>query len=263
MSGVARSVFGGGKQSSSTRDRTPQELAALRQPFSQVGQALLGQGNMDPLQGIPTYQGQFAAGMAPNESALLQQLMGQGQGAQQLINQTLSGQFLQQGNPFLEQAIQAAQRPTLQGLEEMLSRTLPGRFTQAGQFVQPEGSSPFDRAAAIATRGAADAMGDIATNMGFASHEAERGRMQEAIQLDQQQLQSTIQNLQAQALPRMIEQLGLDRGLQEFDQRVNRLLQTLQIITGAPLVNLGTESRGSNQGPMMSPIGTSPITLFS
>ena len=254
MSGVARTVFGGGKETSKAKDQTPQELRALRQPFSQVGQALLGQGNMDPLQGIPTYQGQFAAGMAPNESALLQQLMGQGQGSQQLIDQTLSGQFLQQGNPFLEQAIQAAQRPTLQGLEELLSRVLPGRFTQAGQFVQPQGSSPFDRAAAIATRGTADAMGDIATNMGFASHEAERGRMQETIQLDQQQMQTTLQNLQAQALPRMIEQLGLDRGLQEFDQRMARLLQTLQVITGAPLVNLGTESKGTTQEPMMEPL---------
>ena len=263
MSGVARTVFGGGTQTSSTRDRTPRELRELRQPFSQVGQALLGQGNMDPLAGIPTYQGQFAAGMAPNEALLLQQLMGQGQGSQQLLDQTMGGDFLQQGNPFLEQAIQAAQRPTLQGLEEVLSRVLPGRFTQAGQFVQPQGSSPFDRAAAIATRGAADAMGDIATNMGFASHEAERGRMQEAIQLDQQQLQTTLQNLQAQALPRMIEQLGLDRGLQEFDQRMNRLLQTLQVITGAPLVNLGGESRGTTQGAMMQPIGTAPISLFS
>jgi hypothetical protein len=79
-------------------------------------------------------------------------------------------------NPYLARMIEAAQRPTIQALEETLSRTLPGRFTQAGQFVQPQGSSAFDRAAAIASRGAGDTMGDIAGRLSFDTYEAERAR---------------------------------------------------------------------------------------
>lgn len=80
-------------------------------------------------------------------------------------------------NPFMDAAIQAAIRPVQEGLTQQLTRELPGRFTQAGQFVQPQGSSAFDRAAALASTGAANAMTDAAGKISFASTEAERDRM--------------------------------------------------------------------------------------
>lgn len=122
---------------------------------------------------------------------------------------------------------------------EALGRTLPGRFTQAGQFVQPGGSSPFDRAAGIATRGAADAMGDIASQMSFGAYEGERGRQNQAIQLSQAEVESTIKTLQASALPRLIEDLGLERAQAEFRSKVDALLKALATMAGVPMVNLG------------------------
>lgn len=249
-------------------------------------------------------------------------------------------------NPFLQSYIQAAQRPTQQALEETLSRTLPGRFTQAGQFVQPGSSSAFDRAAAIATRGAADALGDISTNISYQALEQARGREAESLgaelarrgqqglqtqalgaqgglqaqqltadairqsqalgaqgglqtqaltaqaqqsQLDRalqslgigsqlatdqqgraltgaqtdltgaqqqqigsgvesQQIQNAIANLQAQALPRLIQDLGVERGIEAFNNNVNALLSSMGIAAGVTRPVVAQEGKSSSKG---------------
>jgi len=164
------------------------------------------------------------------------------------LTQALSGNFLpgQPGaNPFLNASIDAASRPILQGLQDLLTRELPGRFTQAGQFTNPRGSSPFDFAAARATGDAAHALGDIGTKLAFQTQEAERGRQQEAVSLSQQQVQTMLTNLQAQALPRLIADLGLERGQEVFKTRLQALLQALGVVTNAPLQTVATSSKSS------------------
>jgi hypothetical protein len=98
----------------------------------------------------------------------------------------------QDANPLLQGAITAATRPILQDLAETLDRTLPGRFTQSGQFTQPQGSSAFDRAAALATRGATQEIGDISSNLAYQSSEAERARQFEDQQAQQENEQANI-----------------------------------------------------------------------
>lgn len=235
-------------------------------------------------------------------------------------------------NPFLQQYIEAAQRPTQQALEETLGRTLPGRFALAGQSTQQGGSSAFDRAAAIATRGAANALGDIGTNISYNALEAARGRESSALenelarrgqsglqtqsltasalqqQLDRAQqipgmeaqianlgantaytqgqtqglgaqnaltlaqarateagrgqtnaqtgltnsqitsndMNTAIQNLQAQALPRLIQDLGVERGMESFNNQVNALLSTLGIASGTTRPVVSQESSGKS-----------------
>jgi hypothetical protein len=253
------SIFGGSKTTqqatSKPVDMTPGEFTALRKPFADELLKIIQNG------GVGNYEGPLNADITPEETALLQQLQGQtgpNTARQGVINDTLAGKFLpgQEGsNPFLQAAIEAAQRPTLQGLEETLSRSLPGRFTQAGQIVQSNanggtggGSSAFDRAAAIATRGAADAIGDIATKMSSSAYESERGRQQEAVSLDRAEVDATVTNLQAQALPRLIEELGIERGLAEFQRRTQSLLEVLKTMGGvtSPTVAQNSQSSGSS-----------------
>lgn len=231
-------LFGG----SHTTDTTASQYKALRTPVASTLQQLfnpnsslslsLGGGGFNP-----STMSVAQAPMAEGEAAALAKLRGNldNPDVGNYLHSVLSGNYLpgQPGsNPFLDAAIQAAQRPTLQGLEETLSRTLPGRFTQAGQFVQPRGSSAFDRAAAIASRGAADALGDIATKMSYQGYDSERQRQQEAVALSQQEVSSTIENLKAQALPRLIAQNGIDQGLELFKGKVQALLDALQIAAG-------------------------------
>lgn len=251
MGDFLKNVFGGSKSESTSMpvDMTPRDFRALRTPLASAFRDLLA-GDAATMFNVPKVEGPLVAPLTDAERATLGQLGAEGGTRGNLIEKTLAGNFLpgQPGaNPFLEEAIRAAQRPTVQALEETLSRTLPGRFTVAGQFVQPQGSSAFDRAAAIATRGAADALSDIATNISFAGYESERNRQQQAISLSQGEVDTMISKLQAQGLPRMIEDLGIERGLQEFQTRMAAMVELLRNLTAATSPTLGTVSQSASE----------------
>lgn len=270
----------------------------------------------DPLRGIPTFDGALVAEMTDAERAALVQIEQLAQSGNEealaalrainpnavmdvvrgfsqygtepiadFMSQFQSGYQMSPDNvnPFLDATIASAQRPTLQALEETLTRTLPGRFTQAGQFIQPQGSSAFDRAAAIASRGAADAMSDIATGLSFNTYESEANRQFQAMQeefarrftgqeaqkdrltgaaqsdadrqlgigkaladITQQEFDNAIKNLQAQALPRLIEEYGIERGIQQFNNRLNTLMVLLQTAAGVTSPVIANESESSS-----------------
>ena len=232
-------------QTSMPTDQQASEFKGLRGQFSGALSALLQQG------GGPEYSGPLVAGLKPPEQTALDATAASTYDPNRagLLASTLKGNFLpgQPGaNPFMDAAIRAAQRPTLEGLTETLSRALPGRFTQAGQFVNPRGSSAFDRSAAIATRGAANAVGDIATNISNEQYGQERNRQQQAIQLGQQDVQTMISNLQAQGLPRLIEDTGIERGIGLFNSRVNNLLDILKTVAGVTAPVIANEGKGES-----------------
>lgn len=199
-----------------------------------------------------------------------------------------TGAFGGADNPFAQAYIEQAQRQTMQNLEETLSRSLPGRFTQAGQLVQPGGSSAFDRAAAIATRGATQEMGDIATRIqyqaladaqareaaameGFFNRGAQAdARYDQAVQqqldralqvpgieaqvsqigsqITSQEIDNLIKNLQAQALPRLIQEMGIDRGIEAFQNQINSMLAVMGIQAGVTAPVIGNQSSSSSGG---------------
>ena len=244
--------FGSSSGSSTSKpvDTTPAEFKELRDPFADVLQTLWGgTGKPASLAGVPEFAGPLAAPITQQETDLLGQFATSdplAQARRSLLTGTLGGAYLPgqpNANPFLQAAIEAAQRPTLDALVQTLSRTLPGRFTQAGQFVQPKGSSAFDTAAAYASSGADKALADIASNMSFGAYESERGRQTQAIQLGQSEVDTTVKMLQASALPRLIQDLGIERGLKEFDTRIAFLLEALKTATAAPMFAQGQKAR--------------------
>lgn len=262
-------LFGGAQQQS---NQTSQSTPVNVNPFTNMYS-----GDLTRLisGGTPQYSGPLNANMTGNEGDILGDLMGQRGGPSgrgDYLSDVIGGKYLpgQEGqNPFFDAAVKAAQRPTLQGLEETLSRSLPGRFTAAGHMLQPNengsgGSSAFDRAAAVATRGVAQAVGDIATNMGNTLYGLERNNQQQAVQLSQQEVQTSIQNLQAQSLPRMISELGIERGLGLFQTNVQALLSFLNTVgqITRPVVGQESFATGSSTGTstngIFKPIGPSP-----
>lgn len=258
-------AFQDSQSTSTAKDMTPEEYAAMR---PDVATSLLnwftgGNNTISPTGGgfggggasgnWAQYGTQnFSAGETGNEQALRAQLMGDAAGAtgrQGLIQDTMAGKFTDPNtNPFLNDYIRMAQRQTMQGLEETLTRSLPGRFTAAGQFVQPQGSSAFDRAAAIATRGAADAAADIATGIGYQAYQGERQNQQAAIGLSHQETQNTISNLTAQALPRIIQQYGIDKGLEVFQQQLAGILDVLKTAASLTQPTVGNDSQSTSHG---------------
>lgn len=224
-------AFGGSKGGSV--DMTPDAFKGLQGGFADLLKGFFGGGIGGAFNQLPKWNGDYSAGITNPEQRTLDRIGGFDVGSQDYLRRVIGGEFLpgQAGsNPFLDAAIKNAQRPTLQGLTETLGRVLPGRFTAGGQFTQPQGSSAFDRAAAMATGQAAESLSGIATNMSFQGYESERNRQQSAVQLGQQELTSMTEQLKAQGLPRLIEEMGIERGMTEFNSRLQALMSALGLM---------------------------------
>lgn len=212
--------------------------------------------------------GPFAAGMAPGESSALGNLptgAGSSPGAAGYTSDVLGGKYLPGSPNFdsstLNAAIGAAQQPTLTNLNQVLSQDLPSQFIQSGQVFNPRapagsgaagtptGSTAFDTAAGRAVNTAAKSISDIASTMSQNVYNTERQLQQGGVQLSQGELNSTIQNLQAQSLPRMIQQYGVDQGVKVFQQTVSSVLDFLKTLggIGAPNIAAATQASASQQ----------------
>jgi hypothetical protein len=311
MGGITRTLFGspskqssrqqsqseGFQQSQSSsaalaRDMTPSQFTGMRGDIAGGLQGLIGSG------GGAQFNQPFTAGVTGNENQLLQQIMGQAtQGgpnlgaSQDLLGQILSGQQMGTGpafmgtpggvaqgemNPFLQQAIEAAQRPLVENFQDIVAPALRAQFTQAGQQIAGQGSSPFHMAAARAQSGLANAMGDIGANMAFQDfaqrqalgsqefqqlrglqsqeHQQDRSRQLDAVAqsqgVERAQFEQLLAGLEAQALPRLVEQYGIDQGLEEFRRREQQLLAALQMAGGlaAPTPVTDSVSQGTSFG---------------
>lgn len=275
MTSVFDKIFGGSEQTQQSSS-TPQNMNPFTTSLGpEVNSLAASLSN-----GIPQYTGPTSAPASDNENSLLGNLMtqnGQGGGAagtNNYLSGVLNGNYLPTmgpngevtGNPFLSGAITAAQRTTMDNLTQTLGRTLPGYFTANGHMISPNnngqgGSSAFDTAAAVATQGAANAMGDIASTMGSNAYGQERTNQQQAAQLSQSEVTNTINTLQAESLPRMIQQLGIQNGMSLYQTNVSGLLQLLQTLGGIaqPVVANAGQSTGSGSS---TPGALAGITNF-
>lgn len=240
-------------------DVTPGEFEELRRPVGEVLQGLFTTGG-------PEFQGDFTASLSDQEKQILSQIGTFGQPSaltgqsSDFLSQVIGGEFLgADSNPFLSDLIDQLQGRELKNYERVTSPRLRSEFTASGQRIQPESSSPFDQALAISQGDLLDRLAGISTQVQAGNFEQERARQQAAVtqagQLTQQNVDQAIQSLQASALPRLIEQLGLDQGLAEFRRRVDLILQSLQ--TAGALASprteqlAGTPGTGGNLGGLL------------
>lgn len=272
------------RQSSTPVDLTPEEFEGLRGPVVEQLQNLFAQGGGQTFPGATTApitgneqqlldqlmqtSGQPSQATQAGQN-FLQSLITGGQ-ALTPVSAMGTGTPVGQENPFLAGAIEAAQRPLIENFQDVVAPALRAQFTTAGQQIQGQGSSPFQLAAARAQSGLANALGDIGAELAFqdlaqrqqlGSQEFQQGRalqtqqelagrgqqldaVSQAAGIDRQQLESVLANLEAQALPRMIEQLGIERGLEEFRRREEQLLQAIQLAGGLAGPNIAQRSVG-------------------
>lgn len=278
MTQVLQTLFGGSTtnqaSTSNQTNYTDPSLSALSPTLASSLSSLLSslQGstnNANPSSITPVAQ----APLTSQEQSLLNTIPGQvgpGTASAGWINSVLQGNYLPGGanaNPALAGTITAAQRPTLDNLTQTLTQDLPGRFAAAGQQLQPNspgstggGSSAFDNAAALAFQSAANTSTDIASNVANNEYNTGVQTQTAAAGLDQNEVNQTISALQASALPRLIQQNGIDEGLSLFQSQVTNLLQTLQTIGGVAAPTLAANSQSS--GTATSSKGIVP-DLFS
>lgn len=258
-------LFGKRGEPGKVVDVAPKQFTGLRDPFADSIR------NLIDTRGGPSFEGPTTAAMTGAESDILSRITGGrtplSDAANPTLESTIRGDFLSpDSNPFLRASIDSAIRPIVQNFEEQVMPRLRSDFTRAGQRVQEESSSPFDRAAAISSRGLADAVGDVSTRMSAANFESERARQQNAAQnapaIEGQQLNNLVNRLQAAALPRMIEQLGVDRGLEEFNRRMEVFLQALKTAgTVSQPQTVTTPGTEGTQG-LLAPALTAAATAF-
>lgn len=224
--------------------------------------------NANPTGGVtPTPQ----APVTGQEQGLLSTINGQvgpGTASAGWIDNVLKGNYLvggPNGNPNIGAAITAAQRPTLDNLTNTLTKALPGRFAAAGQQLQPNspgstggGSSAFDNAAATAFQSAANTSTDIASNIGNNAYATGVATQTAAAGLDQNEVNNTISALQASALPRLIQQNGLNQGLSLFQSQVSNLLDVLKTIGAVQAPSLAANSQSTGNATASSSKGIVP-----
>ncbi len=248
------------KGKSTARDLTPAEFVGLRPG---VADALGGFANLAGQNAGRTLQDAFIPGpfanLSAGETASLGEL-GQFRGvdlnplASSAQNRFLSPEFLDVGrDPGIQRAIEAATRPVFEGLSRA-GRDASSAFAQAGQ--SPGQSSPFAREAGRLQSDALRAAGDISSGI-VGGELARRQQLQSGAigqaftdRANQQafQLQRQLETLQAQGLPRLVQELGIDRGIAEFNRQQAELLQGLELAVQASSPTVGTESKESSAG---------------
>lgn len=243
---------GGSKSKSKSFDMTPLEYRNLRLGIGDTAQYFQPE--------LDNTFGQFLAGggaegltapMGAEEQAALQKILGYrqpftGTPSQEMLNATVRGDYLTpDSNPFLSDYISMVQRGVGEQFDEqeLLDRAM---FSRAGHTLQE--SSPFSRARAIATRGYANALGDVGTRIAGQSYEAERARQLQAAsqigQLSEAEFGQVQQQLEASALPRLIEEMGIERGQEVFNERMGMVREIFQIAAQLSDVTVGQKSKG-------------------
>lgn len=239
----------GSHSSSSTRikDITPEEYKALRAPTAARLAEFLNASGFD-------YGGPLAAGMTGDEVGSLARLNDTSgrlnPELENLILRTAGGEFLQDvpNNPFLGGAIDFVRRQVEDAfdLESAQNRSL---FSRAGHKISQ--SSPFSDAQSRLEIDRQDRLADQIAGLALPLFEAERARMNEASTRGVELVNSQLANLEANALPRMIADLGVERGQQLFTDRLNRLIQAFSILGDVTSQFMQRSSSKSSSGGVL------------
>jgi hypothetical protein len=167
-----------------------------------------------------------------------------------LMRRTLSGDFLSRdSNPELADLIRFTNKEINSAFNDQGLAT-KSLFARAGQTL-PE-SSPFSDAAAKLEAGRLDAIGKNVSTMAAANYQAERDRQVQAVEQTRAtagfEFSRQLEFLQANALPRLIDEIGFDRAFTEFQTRLAALSQALGIAAGITSPALGVETMASGGG---------------
>jgi hypothetical protein len=145
-------------------------------------------------------------------------------------------------NPFLGGAIDFIRRSVNDAfdVESAKQRAL---FSRAGHSIQE--SSPFSDAASRLEIDRQDRLASQISGAVLPLYESERARQADAANQARTVLENSRSVLEARALPRLIADLGIERGQALFSERLNRLLALFQTL-GDVTFRTGQNARSSS-----------------
>ena len=242
-------MSGGGGYSSSKgrpRDVSPSEYKALRPGVATDLTNLF--------RNPASYQGQLYAPIRQNESDILAGLQtagrnpfGQGATREELLN-TIQGRSAG-FQSLLDEAVGAASKDITNYAQDqnLENRALFGR---AGQTLSE--SSPFAMAQAKSNAGILDALQKASVGIRLPSMMQERQNQLSAIGMLNEQNQGDLSRelaiLEAQGLPRAIEEQGISRGVDLFKEQQQRIMQAMAMLAQitSPTIGTSTDSKSIN-----------------
>ncbi len=166
----------------------------------------------------------------------------------ELIGDTIGGKYLSpETNPGFADLLGYTNRAISDEFdkEDLAQRAL---FSRAGQEL-PE-SSPFAQASVDLSKGRMDAIGRNTAALTSGIYESERNRQTQAVEQRRAnasfEFERQIGGLQANALPRLIDEVGFERGFAEYKSRIDALMLALGIAADVTAPALGQNSRASS-----------------
>lgn len=201
------------------------------------------------------------------------------------LGETIGGKYLSpESNPYLQSTVDSALRRSNESLMdqfEQIRQADQGAFARAGHHLNA--SSPFAAARAEAATGAQRALGnatsDITAQILGGNYQAERGRQlaaqgqyaglqgqqygqeramqmgatDQATQQAQARLMNAMRGLESAGLPRMIKDVGIERGLQDFARRMGAMQGALNLggQLASPTLGSTSKSKGTSSGFQM------------
>lgn len=258
-------LFDQAKSSGVTKpvDLTPAPFKGLQGPLADALKAYFGQSgtgapNLGDTSGL-------SAGVTPDQTALLQQMMAQlsqssGQNPlTQAAGENLTALASGGPNPFLEAMVQSARQNLTRSFEGSIVPQLLSRFTARGQQVQGDGSSAFAHEAGLASNDFLNALSGVETNLRGQAYEGDQSRRLQAAQAQGQlgtqigaddfnRLKTTFDSA---ALPQLVKDLGIQRGLEAYNTKMQTIMQALQLAAGVSqptIANAGYQKSKSEGG---------------
>lgn len=238
----------GGESSSSTKDLAPEQYKKQR---GFVADTLHSRITGD----VPQITGPFVAPLSAGETEGLNAFQqnafgagGLGAAADKQLAATLGDP---NANPFLQAMYQTAIRPLLENaqLQELRDRA---QFTGTGQKIQ--GSSAFAEDRARSVRDTERTIADVGVQLAY----QERQNQLQAVNLANSRLAEQRDGIATLALPRLIEQFGIDKANAELQRRYQVMEQALSQLAALTTPSLGSFSSSTYGGGSLSLGGTLP-----
>lgn len=232
--------MGGGESNSrsKSRDLTPREYVAERPFIADFGRTYQG--------GTP-YGGPLSAPLSGQEQTTLSGLSGmRNPFGQDASREELLG-TIQGKSPLFQNALQEAINAGMIDIsrfaedENLANRAL---FNRAGQTLSE--SSPFAMAQARSNQGVLDAVAKLSSDIRLPAMLQERQNQLAATGMLTQQedagLARQLQILEAEGLPRMIQEQGISRGLELYKEQQARILAARSMLAQLTSPNLGQKA---------------------
>ena len=246
----------GGSSSSKAKDLTPEEFTGIRAPIAGELTSGFGQGaGLQAFDPAAASGGGFVAGLTGGQQAGLNQLQALSdpagsQGAFSTLQGIAGGNQLDLANdPVFNQNLDFLGRRFAASFDpkEEANKAL---FARAGQ--QAPSSSAFANAQSRISEAKTQGLADLAAQFGGQQLQANRDRQIQASSalntLEQGRAERAQANLTAQELPRLIEDLGLERAREEFIRRQQAIQQNLALAGGLASPSIGQFSKSAQGG---------------